>query len=113
MVKAGLRCVATVLLLSPTRQRDQSHVCDLPVSPQFAGHIQTTDYRQTEVEEDDIRSVRHSRRDGAQPVEGGSYLMPHSLDRQFQHLEQVVVLISTTSTFNGLHGISDGWRCSP
>ena len=50
VIKSGLRCVAMVLLLSPYRQRDRSHVCHLAMSPQFAGHIEAAYDREAEVE---------------------------------------------------------------
>ena len=75
-----------VLLLSPAGQRDKPHIPQLAMSPQFTGHVQATYDRQAQVEQNNIGSVRQSRRDRGMPIERSPYFVPHPFDSQFQHL---------------------------
>ena len=86
MIEAGRSRWLAIVLLAPSRQRDQDHLCSIWQSPQALCSLGTVHPRHPEIEEDNVRAKSGCLRYAFLPIGRG-----HDADHAFCAIYLLIV----------------------
>ena len=93
VVESRLAGSLTVLGLAPTGQGDEVGVGCFGAPTKLSRNFQAVHLRQSQVEQNDVRTERASNRHGATAIERLSHVVAAYLERGGKHLDQIRIVV--------------------